>query len=122
MLRLTKEEVEILTTACDSHYDHAVKALSKPGPGAVLNLARNELFHFKPGSEYADVEVTTHQLDTLCKATETLSSIWVGRGGHPKLFEKLMTLLREAGVEYRRLNTAHIEAMKADLAELKEGK
>ncbi len=30
-----------------------------------------------------------------------------------------MTLLRESGAEYRRLNTAHIEAMEADLTELK---
>lgn len=66
--------------------------------------------------------VTTRQLDTLCKATETLSSIWVERGGHPKLHEKLVTLLRESGAEYRRLNTAHIEAMEADLTELKGGK
>ena len=72
VLRLTKKEVEILSQACESHYDAAVRALSLPGKGAILNGARTSLeFGDEEGKgEWVDVEVTSRQLDTLAKATE----------------------------------------------------
>lgn len=72
VLRLSKEEVERLSAACDRHYDSAVRALSEPGPGAILNAARNSLSFGDEdgGREFANVCVTRRQLDTLAKATE----------------------------------------------------
>ncbi len=71
ILKLTREEVEILSKACEHHYDHAVRSLSIPGPGACLNAARNRL---EPGADdskgEAAMRVSRHQLDLLCKATE----------------------------------------------------
>jgi hypothetical protein len=121
MLRLSREEVETLSKACESHYDHAVRALSIPGPRAILNAARNTYRKAKDGTEYAVIEVTHRQLDTLAKATESLfTSPFVSREGHPEFYQAFVKLMRETGAEFGRLNTAHIEAVDAELKELRE--
>ena len=120
VLRLSREEVEILSKACESHYDHAVRALSTPGPGAILNTARNTYRKTPDGKEYAEIEVTHRQLDILAKATEMIHSPFVARGGSPEFHEKFVKLMREAGKEFGRLNTAHIAAMDAELKELRQ--
>jgi hypothetical protein len=110
VLRLDRQEIEVLTKACDSHYDAAVRGLSKPsGPGAILNAAHHDLMFGGRDGEgeacargFAEVRVSRRQLDTLCKATETIA--------HPivavirVLHGQLRALLEEAGAEWRRLN------------------
>lgn len=117
VLRLSKEEVAVLSKLCDDHYDRAVNDLSRPGPNAILNAARNDLaWEESKGrpSEFTEVPVTSRQLDTLCKATEAMFSdqqIAAIRGiGVPlknpssSLHQKLRDLLQEAGAEWKRLN------------------
>jgi hypothetical protein len=120
MLRLSREEVEALAKACESHYDRAVQGLIIPGPNAILNAARFSFEKDPNGKEYADIEVTLRQLDTLAKATESVQSAWVDRAGMPEFFEAFLGLLREAGEEHRRLNTTHFKAIKAKMGEKKD--
>lgn len=95
-LRLSEEEVGVLSKLCEAHGDATVKALSVPGTGAVLNAARNSL-----ESGFVTVRVTHRQLDTLCKATEWFLADAVGT---MSLHMKLRTLLTESGAEWKRLN------------------
>jgi hypothetical protein len=98
-LKLTREEVELLTKACEHHYDHAVRSLSIPGPNACLNSARNRL---EPGGDdskgEAVMRVSTHQLDLLCKATENPMDGCFG------LYMKLKEFLIEAGHAWEQAN------------------
>lgn len=121
MLRLTKPEVEILSKLCESHYDHAVKALSVPGAGAVLNAARNTFESGEDGVEFADVEFTSRQLDTLAKATEgAWVSPFISRGGEFAFYQKLTKMLREAHTESARINPDHIGWNNAKLEKMRK--
>lgn len=106
-LRLSKAEVEALTVLCEGHYDGAVRALSTPGHGAILNGARNHLTDPSATEEekqFSTIRVTWHQLDILCKATESVRSPFVSRDGDPTIHEQLRQLLREASAEWERQN------------------
>lgn len=99
ILRLSREEVEHLTVYCETHYDIAVKAISKPGEGAILNGARFMLLDKK--AKHVDMKVSTHQLNVLCKATEG----WLpGDGLKVGLHLKLRNLLLEARDEQEQKN------------------
>ena len=65
---LSREDVRTLRTVCERHYDAAVRALSIPGRGAILNGANTMLLDNK----LTEVEVpfTYRQLDTLAKGLE----------------------------------------------------
>ena len=111
VLRLSAAEVAELTKLCEDHYDGAVRGLSVPGPDAFLNTARGDLewqakdVDVKPEDKgFVEIRVTHRQLDTLCKATETMSSVFVTRDGNPALHEQLVRLLRESSVEWARSN------------------
>lgn len=120
ILRLTRPEVETLSKLCESHYDHAVQALSVPGKGAALNAARNSYEMGDDGVEFADVEFTARQLDTLAKATEgVFTSPFVSREGNLEFYGKLTKLLREAHAESERINGAHIAWNKAKLEKMR---
>lgn len=91
VLRLSEAEVAQLTEACEGHYDHAVKSLSRPGPNAILNATRNTL-----EDGFAEVGMTNRQFDTLCKAVELMHDM--------RLYYRLRKLLNECADESRRLN------------------
>jgi hypothetical protein len=103
VLTLSRMEVGRLSLICESHYDGEVQGLSKPGRGAVLNGARVELDD-NPDVKSVNIRVSYRQLDSLCKATESVSA-WVERVWVPEIHEKIVTLLREHAEELRRLNS-----------------
>jgi hypothetical protein len=102
VIRLSREEVEVLLEACERHYSNDVKALAIPGEGACLNGARVELFD-NPDVNVVDIRVTTRQIDILAKATETLKNQPTVNVGHA-LHAKIRQLFQEANQEWVRLN------------------
>jgi hypothetical protein len=99
VLRLTDDEVKRLSQAAEHHYDHAVRGLSIPGPGACLNAARNRM---EPGADdsknEAALRVSRYQLDLLCKATEN------PRDGCFDLYMKLRQQLIDMGHAHEQVN------------------
>lgn len=65
---LTREEVKTLRAVCERHYDVAVRALSIPGRGAILNAANTMLMDST--REEVEVPLNYRQLDTLAKGLE----------------------------------------------------
>lgn len=64
-VQLSKQEIKLLREVCERHYDSAVRALSEPGKGAVLNGADNTCV-----GELGEATFTYRQLDTLVKGLE----------------------------------------------------
>lgn len=99
VLKLTGEEVKLLSTCAEHHYDHAVRSLSIPGPNACLNAARNRM---EPGADdskdEAAMRVSRHQLDLLCKACENPMDGAFG------LYMKLREQLIESGHAWEQVN------------------
>lgn len=95
ILRLSRDEVERLSKACEQHYDALVQSLSIAGKNAILNAARND-FHF--GREVAEIRVSARQFDTLLKATEMMDY------GCLDLHVALQQLSREATREWQRVS------------------
>ncbi len=112
VLRLTKDEVLQLTAACEAHYDGGVQALSRAGEDGILYMARVRLDHGdeEGGKDYADIRVTSRQLDTLCKAVEAWHSPFFQlSGGDLRPSMTLRQLHREANDEWVRLNPETVE-------------
>lgn len=100
VLRLSRQEIEELSQACEKHYDSGVRSLSIPGPGAVMNAFRNTLVE---NGEFAECPVSHRDLDGLCKATEQLGG---ERYTHiTRLNNELARLLYESNSEHMRTNT-----------------
>lgn len=64
-VQLSRSEVDLLRVVCERHYDSAVRALSEPGKGAVLNGASNTCVN-----DTTEATFTYRQLDTLVKGLE----------------------------------------------------
>jgi hypothetical protein len=113
VLRLTREEVEILTTAAEAHYDGAVRGLSIPGEGATLNTARNSLRFGdeEGGKKWVEIEVDNHQLGLLAKATEIHAPYAHMPGADLNFTMWFNELLRDATAEWFHLNPQHHEEM-----------
>ena len=90
VLHLSASEVAMLSELCAHHYDAGVRALTLPGPNAVLFAARHDLLRGESAAdrESCTVRVSHRQLDRLCKATEG--------SAHVRLHEELQKLLRES--------------------------
>lgn len=101
VVELSREDVAILTHLCETHYDSAVRALSIAGIGAVLNGASNDLQF--DGGDSCEVRVSFRQLDTFCKATETIPL--GSHAGDRGLYAQLRAYLHEVAQEASRVST-----------------
>ena len=90
-VEFSREDVEHLIDLSRQHYDHKVRSLSSVG-GLLFGM-RNQCMFGGPRT----VQLSTRELDTLCKAVE-------GTGADYALRGKLRDLLSEAQEKYRELN------------------
>lgn len=94
----SREEVDHLIDLSRQHYDLKVRSLAEHG-GLLFGLKN---WHLCVGETPQLVQLSTRELDTLCKAVESPGTGFLIQGA-------LRRLLDEAQQKYRELNAAYLK-------------
>lgn len=103
IIQYTQADLGILIRCAASHYDARVRALERPGQGAVLNGMRFVIGE-KDSAEY---ELGQDDIDTMLKALEQPTGMMpsvTDEAERARVFFELRKVFLDLRDEYRRLN------------------